>query len=152
MTKSIFPESYFIDGTLQKILLKLIEKKKKFDYLKSRHILMLWVTIFFTSLYFMYIYKHIAMPYSYSFASMFSAYVSHIFNLYALIIVIGSFGFVNVLKQKREKAEKEYHELRCEIIDKSKDLITNSDTWENRHEIYNVLKNQYDINLFHQAK
>ena len=152
MADSIFPENYVIDGTLKKILLKLIEKKTKFDGLKSKHILLMWLTILLTTLYFFYLYKHIAIPYSYSFASMFSAFVGNSFNLYAMVCVIGSFGFVNILRQKRDKAEKEYHELRCEIIDKSKDWITNRDTWENRHEIYNAMKEKYDINLFHQSK
>jgi len=152
MADSIFPENYFIDGTLKNVLLKLIDKKRKFDALKNKHIFLLWLTFILTTFYLYYLYKQILIPYSHSFSSMFSVFIGELSNLYALLLVIGALGFVNIIKQKRDKAEKEYHELRCEIIDKSKDLINNTKTWENRHEIYEVLKEKYDINLFHQAK
>jgi len=148
----IFPEDYVLDGTTKKVILKIIEKKKKFDLLKRRHILIMWCTIFTTFCYFLWLYKQIAIPYSHSFAVMFSVYVEESINLYILLFIIGVFGYMNVLRQKRDKAEKEFHDLRCEFIDKSKDLFGNSETWNRRHEMYNKLKDFYDINLFHQAK
>lgn len=152
LERSIFPENYVLDGTTKKVLLKIIEKKKKFDKLKNRHLLIMWFTIFTAFCYFLWLYKHIAIPYSHSFAVMFSEYVEESLNLYILLLIIGAFGYMNVMRQKRDKAEKEFHDLRCEFIDKSKDLFGNSETWNSRHEIYNKIKDSYDINLFHQAK
>ncbi|MFK4997736.1 DUF2663 family protein [Bacillus sp. N9] len=51
---------------------------------------------------------------------------------------------------KRE-GRKEFHNLRCEIIDKSKDLWK-EERWRSRHTIYAHLKKQYDINLYHESK
>lgn len=152
LERSIFPERYDLDGTTKKVLLKIIEKKKKYDKLKNRHLFIMWFTIFASFCYFIWLYKHIAIPYSHSFAVMFSVYVEESANLYLLFLLIGAFGYMNVMRQKRDKAEKEYHDLRCEFIDKSKDLFGNSETWNVRHEIYNTIKESYDINLFHQAK
>ena len=149
---TIFPNEYKLDGTTKKVLLKIIEKKKKFDLLKNRHLSVMWLTIFSAFCYFIWLYKHIAIPYSHSFAVMFSVYVEESWNLYILLLLIGAFGYMNVLRQKRDKAEKEFHDLRCEFIDKSKDLFGNSKEWKSRHELYNRIKDSYDINLFHQAK
>ena len=69
-----------------------------------------------------------------------------------LMAVIGLFGLMNVFRQKRDKAEKEFHLLRCEIIDKSKDLWGKEDQWKNRHIVFEMMKKNYDINLYHENK
>ncbi|MEI2366576.1 hypothetical protein [Niallia circulans] len=43
MERSIFPERYDLDGTTKKVLIKIIEKKKKYDKLKNRHLLIMWL-------------------------------------------------------------------------------------------------------------
>lgn len=143
---------HLTDETTKEMLQKLVEKKKKFEMMKYRHISIMWLTIFFTFIYFLWLYKHLAIPYGHSFALMFSMFLEKIFNLYALIFMVASFGFMNVMKQKKDKSEKEYHELRCEIIDKSKDLWKKEEEWKNRHTVYYMMKEKYDINLFHETK
>ena len=83
---------------------------------------------------------------------MFSSFVGQETNLYFLVAAGGLFGLMNLLKAKREKAEKEFHALRCEIIDKSKDLWKKEDEWKNRHLVYETMKKHYDINLYHENK
>ena len=51
-----------------------------------------------------------------------------------------------------EKAEKEYQLLRCEIIQKSKLLWENESEWKNRHKVFEMMKNNFDINLYHENK
>ncbi len=58
---------------------------------------------------------------------------------------------MKVLYTKREKAEKEYHALRSEIIDRSKDLWK-EDSWKKRNEVYELMKKEWDINLYHVSK
>ncbi len=69
-----------------------------------------------------------------------------------LIVIFGLYGLMNVYRQKRDKAEKEFHALRCEIIDKSKDLWKKEDAWNNRHLVFEMMKQNYDINLYHENK
>jgi hypothetical protein len=83
---------------------------------------------------------------------MFSAFLAQTYNLYALIFIFGLYGLMNLLKEKKDKAEKEYHALRCEIIDKSKDLWKQEDAWRNRHLVFEMMKKNYDINLYHENK
>jgi hypothetical protein len=140
------------DLATRKMLQKVVEKKQKYDQLKSRHLFVMWSSILITFSYFIYIYYHVLSPYSYSFAAMFSAFIQYSANLYMLMVVVGLYGFMNVLKEKRDKAEKEYHALRCEIIDKSKDLWKKEEAWSNRHIVFEMMKTNFDINLYHENK
>ncbi len=140
------------DQATKKMLLKVVDRKQKFDRLEKRHLLVLWSTIFITFCYFLYLYFFLFEPYSYSFAVMFSIFVSKTSNVFMLMLVMGLYGYMNLLRQKRDKAEKEFHALRCEIIDKSKDLWRKEDQWQNRHLVFDMMKNNYDINLFHENK
>lgn len=140
------------DQATRKMLQKVVERKRKFDRLESLHLMIMWSAIIIAFGYFLYLYLAIIKPYSYSFATVFSVYVDHSFNLFMLMLVIGLFGLMNVYRQKRDKAEKEFHALRCEIIDKSKDLWSKEDEWKNRHLVFEMMKKNYDINLFHENK
>jgi hypothetical protein len=140
------------DQATRKMLQKVIERKQKYDQLHHWHLVAMWSTISISFIYFLYLYYSIFTAYSYSFATMFSVYVNHSANLFMLMGVIGLFGMMNVFRQKRDKAEKEFHALRCEIIDKSKDLWKQEDEWKNRHLVFEMMKKNYDINLYHENK
>ncbi|WP_313798456.1 YpbF family protein [Cytobacillus sp.] len=140
------------DQATRRMLQKVVERKRKFDNYKRRHLYVMWATVFITFFYLMYINQTVIEPFSYSFAAMFSAYVNYPANLYLIVFTVGMYGLMNLLRAKREKAEKEYHALRCEIIDKSKDLWKKEEEWKNRHLVYEMMKVNYDINLYHENK
>jgi hypothetical protein len=140
------------DKATKQMLENVRKRKEKFDKSKRLHTLFIWATITTSSIYFAYLYITIAKLYSYSFAAMFSAFVNDSNNLTFLILTVGLYGFMNVLKQKMDKKEKEFHELRCEIVDRSKDLWKKEEEWKNRHVIFEMMKNNYDINLYHEKK
>jgi hypothetical protein len=140
------------DHATKKMLSNLIDRKRKFDRYKSRHLLSVWVTIGLITVYCYYLYVTVMKPYSYSFAEIFSVYVQNSANLYFLILTVGTYGLMILLKEKREKAEKEYHALRCEIVDRSKDLWKKEEEWKNRHVVFEIMKKTFDINLYHENK
>ncbi|WP_019154336.1 YpbF family protein [Robertmurraya massiliosenegalensis] len=140
------------DKATKQMLQKVVERKRKFDAFTFRHFVVIWLTVFSSFIYLFILYKTLMIPYSYSFAAMFSAFVDHSYNLYALVIIVGLYGLMNLLKEKKDKAEKEYHALRCEIIDKSKDLWKPEEAWKNRHLVFEMMKKNYDINLYHENK
>lgn len=139
------------DPATKELLQKVVMKKQKFDRYKKRHHYSIWCTMLLMTLYLIYL-KMTVVQTSVHFAAMFSAYVNDSINLYFLVLTVGSFGLMNLLKEKREKAEKEYHDLRCEIIDRSKDLWKKEDEWKNRHLVFEMMKQKYDINLYHESK
>lgn len=152
MESSIIMLDERTDQATRKMLQKVIERKQKYDQLHYWHLVVMWSTIAISFGYFIYLYYSIFTTYSYSFATMFSVYVNNSYHLFMLMCVIGLFGMMNVFRQKRDKAEKEFHALRCEIIDKSKDLWKQEDQWKNRHIVFEMMKKNYDINLYHENK
>jgi hypothetical protein len=140
------------DQATKKMLQNVIDRKKKFDRYKTRHLQSVWVTLGLIAVYFYYLYVTVMKPYSYSFAEIFSAFVRDSANLYFLIITVGAYGLMILLREKREKAEKEFHALRCEIVDRSKDLWKKEEEWKNRHVVFEMMKKTYDINLYHENK
>jgi hypothetical protein len=152
MESSILSLDENTDPATKQILENVVKRKRKFDLYKRRHTIAIWITLFLVSLFFLYLYYTVARNYSYSFSAMFSAFVNDSNNLTFLIAAVGMYGYMNLLKEKKEKAEKEFHELRCEIVDRSKDLWKKEEAWKNRHLIFEMMKSNYDINLYHEKK
>jgi hypothetical protein len=139
------------DLATKQMLQNVIEKKRKWDKFKQIHLLMLWSSVFLAFCFIYYFYNSIISPYSYSFEAVFSAVFSKQSHMYTFLFIFGMFGAVKVLYDKKEKAEKEYHALRSEIIDRSKDLWKD-DSWKKRHQVYELLKKEWNINLYHVSK
>lgn len=140
------------DQATKKMLQNVINRKRKFDYLKRKHYWTTIVSLILGFLLIVYLYYFVVQPYSYSFFAMFSYFVSKPTSFVYFALVFGMYGYMLVLKKKADKAEKEFHALRCEIVDKSKDLWKQESAWKHRHVIFKVMKDQYDINLFHENK
>ncbi|QWC21528.1 YpbF family protein [Bacillus haikouensis] len=139
------------DQATKQMLQSLIERKQKFDRAKKMHVSILWLSVFTAFCFLYYLAKSVLGPYSYSFGAMLSVYVSQSVHLYLTVFIGGLFGAVKVLHQLKEKKEKEYQDLRKEIIDRSKDLWK-EDAWKKRHEVFDKMKSQFDINLYHGSK
>ncbi|PLT28303.1 YpbF family protein [Peribacillus deserti] len=140
------------DLATKQMLQAVVKRKQKFQRYKYNHILTLCACMMISLMFLLYVYWFIAKPYSYSFFAMFSAFVNSSLNFFYLAVTIGLYGYMIVLKKKVDKAEKEFHALRCEIIDKSKDLWKPEQSWKGRHTVYEMMKKNFDINLYHENK
>ncbi|AZU63181.1 YpbF family protein [Neobacillus mesonae] len=140
------------DPATKQMLENLRKRKEKFDIAEKRHFFAIYGTLGMAFLFFCYFYFNIAQHYSYSFFAMFSASLNNTVNMFLLAMTLISYGAMNVLRQQKDKKEKEYQELRCEIVDRSKDLWKREEEWKNRHLIFEVMKKHYDINLYHEKK
>ena len=98
------------DHATKKMLNNLIDRKRKFDRYKSRHLLSVWITIGLITVYFYYLYVTVMKPYSYSFAEILSEYVQNSANLYFLILTVGTYGLMILLKHLLEQV---YGEFSC---------------------------------------
>ncbi|MFD2445890.1 YpbF family protein [Bacillus sp. CGMCC 1.16607] len=152
MEQSILLLDEKTDNAAKQMLENVVKRKKKFDDFKFNHNLSIMITLGFSFIFLVYLYKTVVIPYSYSFMAMFSVFFQKEINLFFLVITIGMYGMMTLLKAKREKAEKEYHALRCEIVDRSKDLWKKEEEWKSRHKVFEMMKEKYDINLFHESK
>ncbi|WP_066060894.1 DUF2663 family protein [Neobacillus soli] len=142
----------YTDQATKQMLENVRKRKEKFESTKKWHFFSIQATLLFAFTFLIYFYFIIAKDYSYSFLAMFSASLNDAVNVLLLGITLIGFGSMNVLKQQKEKKEKEYQELRCEIVDRSKDLWKKEEEWQNRHIVFEVMKKKYDINLYHEKK
>jgi predicted nucleic acid-binding protein len=140
------------DEATKQMLENVRKRKVKFDTAKRLHYLSIYSMLLFAFLFFSYFYFMIAKQYSYSFFAMFSASVSDAINISLMAVTAILYGAMNVLRQQKDKKEKEYQELRCEIVNRSKDLWKKEEHWKNRHVDFDVIKKTYDINLYHEKK
>ncbi|MDF2856069.1 MAG: hypothetical protein K0Q87_1920 [Neobacillus sp.] len=140
------------DEATKQMLENVRKRKQKFDDAKKWHYFAIYSTLSFAFLFFSYFYLTVAKIYSYSFFAMFSAAVNDSVNVLLFFVTLCLFGAMNLLKQQKDKKEKEYQELRCEIVDRSKDLWKKEDQWGKRHIIFEMMKKNYDINLYHEKK
>ena len=140
------------DQAAKQMLQNVVVRKKKFEALKRKHFHCLWATMIIAALFLIYLYLYIVVPYSYSFFKMFSVFVDHFSHFLFLVATTGIYGYMMMVKKKMDKAEKEFQLLRCEIINKSKQLWEKEDEWKNRHKVFDMMKKNYDINLFHENK
>jgi hypothetical protein len=152
MEQPIFMLDDKTDPATKQMLENVVKRKRKFDDFKWNHNLSIMLTLTITTCFLLYLYKTIISNYSYSFLEMFSVFLQRDINLWFLVTTIGMYGLMNFLKTKREKAEKEYHALRCEIVDRSKDLWKKEEEWKSRHLVFEMMKEKYDINLYHENK
>ncbi|WP_251555244.1 DUF2663 family protein [Neobacillus muris] len=140
------------DEATKQMLENVRKRKEKFDIAEKRHFLSIYITLILSFLFFVFFYFTIAKYFSYSFFAMFSAFLNDQRAVLLFGLTILSYGAMNLLKQQKDKKEKEYQELRCEIVDRSKDLWKKEEEWKNRHVVFEIMKKQYDINLYHEKK
>ncbi|SCA86533.1 hypothetical protein BGLY_2710 [Bacillus glycinifermentans] len=75
-------------------------------------------------------------------------------SIYLFWILAAAFAYstAHYFKKKEEKAEGDFHKLRCEIIQKSTDLWPQPEEWKSRETVFKVMKQHYDINLYFESK
>ncbi|GAA0347189.1 hypothetical protein GCM10008967_41980 [Bacillus carboniphilus] len=152
MEPSIIKIGDWTDQATKQLLQLAVNKKRKFEKYKRYHLYAVWLTMFSAFFTLLYLFRVVIEPYSDSFQIMISAFVESSFHLYLLILVGGFYGGMNFYKKKKTKAEDEYHALRREIVDRSKDLWKKEEAWHKRHLVYDMMKKEFDINLYHETK
>lgn len=152
MESSILLLDEHTDQATKQMLQHVVDRKRKFEALQRKHRITMWCTVSIAVLFIAYLYLYIWIPHSYSFFTVFSAFVNQTYHLFFLLCTIGLYGYLTIVKNKMDKAEKEYQLLRCEIISKSKMLWENEENWKNRHKVFEMMKKNFDINLYHENK
>lgn len=140
------------DPATKQMLQNVVKKKRKFEKYKFAHNFSITLTLVFTAWFLSYLYHLIVTNYSYSFLDIFSVFLSQEKNILFLMSVLAVYLAMNVLQKQRDKFEKEFHALRCEIVDRSKDLWKKEEEWKNRHVVFEMMKKEFDINLYHENK
>ncbi|MCL6616376.1 MAG: YpbF family protein [Anoxybacillus ayderensis] len=144
----IFPME--LDEVTKVILQRIIAHKEEWDDMKKRMKWSFSLFLFSLALFGMYIYQTVFVLHRTSVERVVMALIDE--RIFWFVALISSFGWlVSFYKKKSEKAEQDFHALRCELIQKSSELLQ-KETWENRHILYAWLKDKYDISLYHENK
>ncbi|MEW5321872.1 YpbF family protein [Geobacillus thermoleovorans] len=143
-----FPDEFPLDEVAKEMLMAVIEKKKKWERLEKRTLLLQAAAFVGLAVFFLYILAKAASfgTWGERIAWFFAAPV-HVFILLLLSTVYWAGVYY---KGKSEKAEDDFHALRCEIIQKSIDLWKDEEQWNGRHRLFEWMKREYDINLYYE--
>ncbi|WP_223703501.1 DUF2663 family protein [Sutcliffiella deserti] len=139
------------DDATKRTLQLLVGKKKKFDQFKRREWLWRLSTFFTFGLFLVYIYYFIMLNSS-SYSDMFGYFFNRPIHLPVVMFIAFQLGMVKYLLYKKEKAEKEYHDLRKEMVKRSDDFWAQPEEWKQRHLVFEMMKREFDINLYHESK
>lgn len=151
MTKLLYGLDDHTDEATRKMIQHLIKKKKKFDHYQSLHFFLLSFFILYCLTFLLIVYTVIIIPNEYSVIEVISSFLGTSYIMFLFMISVLLFGAIKIYYEKKEKAEAEYHDLRCEIIEKSQDLWKEK-YWHDRHLFFDQLKKEYDINLYYESK
>ncbi|WP_183251335.1 YpbF family protein [Anoxybacteroides tepidamans] len=131
------------------MLFSVIEKKEKWERLKIKvKVLQVFTSVGF-AVFFIYIVWKLIIP-NETITSVTAAFLGRLEHLYILLLLFTSYGGILFYKNKCDKAEGEFHALRCEIIQKSADLWRGEQEWNERHKWFEIMKTKYGINLFYE--
>nr|WP_239583346.1 DUF2663 family protein [Metabacillus iocasae] len=134
------------------MLQTVIDRKRKFERLKEKEkklTLAFIAALLLVGLYLFFSFSKISI---FSFSAAISFLVGETYHLFFILAVMSSYLYLLQIHKKSEKAEKEFHDLRCEIIQKSKELWPTNEKWESRQHVFQLMKREYDINLYHENK
>lgn len=140
------------DEPTKKMLDNLVERKNKFELYKMKCFRAQFVTFVLLMGFIVYLYTFIIKPSGDQVGQIFHKIFDGPFHIFIVLSIVGGYATAQYFKKKEEKAETEFHNLRCELIRKSTELWQKPSQWQNRHEVFTMMKKEFDINLFHESK
>ncbi|ODA15177.1 MULTISPECIES: YpbF family protein [Geobacillus] len=143
-----FPDEFPLDEVAKEMLMAVIEKKKKWERLEKRTLLLQAAAFSGLAVFLLYLLAKAAAfgTWGERIAWFFAA-PAHVLILLLLSTVYWAAVYY---KGKSEKAEDDFHALRCEIIQKSIDLWQDQEQWNGRHRLFEWMKREYGINLYYE--
>ncbi|AQX53886.1 DUF2663 family protein [Priestia flexa] len=143
---------YHVDEPTQYILESVINKKEKLS--ATQKSMNKWKWVFFVCLLFgiSYLFVFTSRLNLIAFSDFIQFFLDDSKHLLLLIIIFSTYFRMIQMQKQCDKVEKEFNDLRCEIIQKSKDIWSTPAQWESRKDLYAAMKQTYDINLYHENK
>jgi hypothetical protein len=121
-----------------------VQQKEKKEKL-SRNACLLFFIGFIT-----YFFIFAAVPYWPAISQIGYAFISNSKHLFFLLLVISSYAFWNTLRKQIEKAEEDFHALRCEVIQRSEEFWPSATKQQEKKEVLKYMHQKYGINLYHE--
>ncbi|TYS68364.1 DUF2663 family protein [Sutcliffiella horikoshii] len=143
--------NHHTDEATKQTLQLLVDKKRKQDTFKKREWRWRISCCITLGLFLTYIYFFIFKQFSSSSASI-SYFFDRSIHFWIVMFITYQIGMIKYLLYKKDKAEKEYHDLRKEMVKRSDDYWSKPADWKQRHHVFDLMKKEFDINLYHETK
>ncbi|MFD1707111.1 DUF2663 family protein [Siminovitchia sediminis] len=140
-----------VDEAMKTMICHLIDKKLKYDHYKSTHFFLLSIFILYTVTMLFLCYTLVIIPNNFSMINSLTQLLGSRYLIFLFLAGVFLFGVLKYYFDKKEKAEAEFHDLRCELIEKSQEMWR-KEQWGNRHKVFDQLKQKYDINMYYESK
>ncbi|WP_461202627.1 DUF2663 family protein [Anoxybacillus sp. TBDG-1] len=145
----IFPIE--LDEVTKAILKRVMAHKKEWNDMKKRMQLSFILFLLSLALFGLYMYQTFVISHRTSIERIMMALINDE-RTFSFAVFVGSLAWlVFFYKKKSDKAEQDFHALRCEFIQKSSELLPER-AWEKRHVLYEWMRETYDIQLYHENK
>lgn len=140
------------DEPTKQMLDNLVERKRKFETYKNKCFRAQFFTFVLVMGFIVYLYAFIIKPTGGQIDVVLHALFDGEYHIFFILLIVGGYATAQYYKKKEDKAETEFQNLRCEVIRKSAELWPQPTQWQKRHEVYSMMKQEFDINLFHESK
>lgn len=140
------------DLATKQMLQSVLNKKRKYDRFKRNCFRWQIFTLSGGMFFLLYFYQFTVIPNGTNIGYMLGELVGNSVHFFLILMIGASYATAHYHKKKEEKYEKEYHGLRTEIIRKSSELWPQPYHWKKRAEVYDMMKKNFDINLYFESK
>ncbi|MGE6629499.1 YpbF family protein [Bacillus sp. NPDC077027] len=144
--------SQYMDQPTKKMIETLIKRKRKYEAFARQCKRWQWTALLSLAILIFYLVISANVHGQLQPEGMIATLLGNELFLFWIMAEVFAFYASYFYKKKEEKAEDEYHKLRCEIIQKSTDLWPQSDTWKDREAVFRFMQTNYDINLYFESK
>ncbi|GAE28982.1 DUF2663 family protein [Alkalihalobacillus hemicellulosilyticus] len=132
------------------MLEELIERKEKLKKLEKYNRYSGYLTLILLSLLLLVCYIEFTQRLSSSYQSLLTSVLNNSLFLLVLLLTGLSLIYVQYFHKKVTKAEKEYEELREELMNRSSELWEDDTQWLARDHVFHYMKAEHDINLYYK--
>lgn len=140
----------YLDEVKKVIFTNLIESKISYNKAKKTENQWKYTSFFFLACFILYFTYFTLLPAWPLPNKMLALFLDDRNHLFLILLCVGSFGIFGICRKKYDKADKEFHALRCEVIRRSEELWPTDREWEERFKLYEWIEKEHDINLYHE--
>ncbi|MFC3882754.1 DUF2663 family protein [Bacillus songklensis] len=144
--------NHLTDEVAKQMLQSVVDKKRKFDKVNEKERRIRWLLLGCLGLICIYLFFSFQQLSLITYRSVISFVLSSFYHLFMILIVFSLYYYLLQVRKKSEKVEKEFHDLRCEIIQKSSDLWRGDEKWGERKHVFSMMKKEFDVNLYYENK
>jgi hypothetical protein len=144
--------NHHTDPVTKQMLQSVVDKKRKLEKFESYANQLRVYTFSCLALFLIYLTLFVIQPNINSIGTIISIFLDNIIHLFIILLISTGYATVRYFDKKADKAEDEFHALRCEIISKSTDLWPRPTSWSEREQVFEIMKREYDINLYTENK